>query len=325
MNIANHYSLALLATLSLPAFAAGCGDEMEEMPMVDAGMPVVHDPATADKVEVDRFSESAGTLFVRTAENGLPGPNAPIDMDQEPFITRGLGPGGELIRYYNLDVQPLKPAPIYALFREGEDAPVAGQLNIVAVIPGGPGYSDFWNVVKVTVPADYVANSVASLAELQAADYPMEPTSTIVNCPIVPEGSTATLRGGNEGVGLHQGWYEGQIVHYFTFEEAPIEVNSAGEVPIAPIYVTFNKNPDDADATSGPPSGFVTEDGTDQTHNVASVLPDDIDYSPLWSVDVYDNQGFDVVNGLDTVQDDTQVTILATGVAAVNCPIVEVQ
>ena len=329
MNIANHYSLAFLASVTLAT--TGCGDEVENMmvdagnSMVDASAPMVHDPATAEKVEVDRFSESAGTLFVRTADNGLPGPNAPIDMDQEPFITRGLGPDGELIRYYNLDVQPLGPAPIYALFREGEDAPVEGQLNIVDVVPGVAGYTDFWNIVKVTVPADYVANSVASVAEIEAAGYAMEATSTIVNCPIVPEGSTATLRGGDEGTGLHQGWYDGKVVHYFTFEEASIELGGNNEVPIAPIYVTFNKNPDEGDATSGPPSGFVTEDGTDQTHNVVSALPGDADYSPLWSIEVYDNQDFDAATGLAAVQDDTQVTVLATGVASVNCPVVEVQ
>lgn len=315
MHTSNRYSLALFACLSLPAAAAGCGGE--EL--------VVHDPATAEHVEVDRFSESAGTLFVRTADNGLPGPNQPIDMDQEPFITRGLGPNGELIRYYNLDVQPLQPAPIYALFREGEDTPVPGQLNIVDVIPGSPGYSDFWNIMKVTVPADYEANTVASVGEIEAAGYPIEPTDAIVNCPVVPEGSIATLRGGSEGAGLHQGWYEGMIVHYFTFEESPITLNANSEVPIAPIYVTFNKNPDDADPTSGPPSGFVKEGTTDQTHNVATVLPGDADYSPLWSVQVYDNQGFDMVSDLATVQDQSQVTILATNVAAVNCPIVEVQ
>ncbi|WP_428265634.1 hypothetical protein [Haliangium sp.] len=309
-----HYSLALL--LGLSAAAVGCGGE-EEL--------VVHDPATAERVEVDRFSDSAGTLFVRTADNGLPGPNQPIDMDQEPFITRGLGPNGELIRYYNLDVQPLQPAPIYALFREGEDTPVAGQLNIVNVIPGSPGYSDFWNVMKVTVPADYVANTVVSVADIEAEGYSIEPTDIIVNCPIVPAGSRATLRGGGEAAALHQGWYGGMIVHYFTFEEAPITLNSSGQVPIAPIYVSFNKNPDDADPTSGPPSGFVTEGTTDQTHNVVSVLPSDGDYSPLWSVQVYDNQSFDMVSDLATAQDQSQVTILANNVASVNCPVVEIQ
>ncbi|MBD3289750.1 DNRLRE domain-containing protein, partial [candidate division KSB1 bacterium] len=95
---------------------------------------------------IDRFSEDAGNLFVRDDTNGLPGPNEPIDFDMAPFITKGLGPNGEFISYYNFDVQPTVPAPIYVLFREGEDAPVAGQMNIIDVVPGDEGYNDFWHV-----------------------------------------------------------------------------------------------------------------------------------------------------------------------------------
>lgn len=315
MNTSTRYSVALLGFLSIPATLAGCGSDEE---------PVVHDPATAERVSVDRFSEAAGTLQVRTADNGLPGPNEPIDFDQEPFITRGLGPNGESIRYYNLDVQPTQPAPIFALFREGEDAPVPGQLNIVPVVPGDEGYNDFWQINKVTVPADYVANTVVSVAEIEAAGYPVEVTPNIVNCPIVPAGSTARLRGGNESPDLHQGWYDGKIVYYFTFEEAPLQVTGSS-LPIAPIYVTFNKNPDAEDATSGPASGFVHEEGSDQTHNVVVALPGSPDYSPLWSVNVYDNQAFDLVSDLASVEDETTVSVLATAVASVNCPVVDIQ
>jgi hypothetical protein len=315
MNIQNRFSILLSAGLSLPLLAAGCGD--------NDSAPIIHDPATAEHVEVDRFSESAGTLQVRTPDNGLPGPNQPVDFDREPFITRGLGPAGESVRYYNFDVQPSGPAPIYVLFREGESTPVSGQLNVVDVIPGDDGYSDFWHVMKVTVPADYEANTVASLAEIADAGYDIEATTTIVNCPVVPAGSTARLRAGGEPASLHQGWYQGMIVHYFSFEEAPLEVR-AGAVPIAPIYVTFNKNPSESDSSSGPASGFVTEAGSDQTHNVLTALPGDSGYSPLWSVNVYDNQAFDVVSDLASVEDEAQVSVLATGVASVNCPVVEI-
>lgn len=316
MNIQNRFSFLVCAGLSLPLITTGCGGD-------DGGDPVTHDPATAAQVEVDRFSERAGTLQVRTAENGLPGPNQPVDFDVEPFITRGLGPNGESVRYYNFDVQPAGPAPIYALFHEGESTPVSGQLNIVDVIPGDDDYSDFWQIYKVTVPADYKANTVASLDEIQEAGYDIEATPTIVNCPIVPDGSIARLRAGGETALLHQGWYQGMIVKYFSFEEAPLAVTS-GQTPIAPIYVTFNKNPSESDPTSGPASGFVTEGDTDQTHNVLVALPGSSDYSPLWSVNVYDNQAFDAVTDLASVQDETKVSVLATGVARVNCPVVEI-
>jgi hypothetical protein len=315
MNVQNRLSCVLFASLSLPLAMAGCANDDSE--------PVVHDPDTAARVEVDRFSASAGHLQVRTPENGLPGPNEPIDFDVEPFITRGLGPNGESVRYYNFDVQPLAPAPIYVLFREGESTPVSGQLNVVGVIPGDPGYSDFWQIMKVTVPADYEANTVGSVDEIEDAGYEIEPTPTIVNCPVVPDGSTARLRLGNGNALLQRGWYRGMIVHYFSFEEAPLEV-SDGQVPVAPIYVTFQKNPAEGDDTSGPASGFVTEGDTDQTHNVLTALPGAAGYSPLWSVNVYDNQAFDLVSNLASVQDETQVNVLATSVAIVNCPVAEI-
>jgi len=286
------------------------------------GGAVPKDPDKAPKASIDRFSPEAGTLMVRDGKNGLPEANAPIDMDQPPFITQGLGPKGGPVRYYNFDVQSTTPAPIWALFREGEPTPVAGQLNIVDVIPGDDGYNDFWLVHKVTVPKDYVANTVTSKAEVVAAGFKVEPTDMLVDCRIGPEGSTATQRGGSEPTSLHRGWYRGMVVSYFTFEEKSLAAEM-GMVPISPIYVTFNKNPSDSDPTSGPASGFVTEppppSGLPQTHNVPATLPADADYSPLWSVVVYDNADFASVEDLPTAM---AANILATGVATVNCPIV---
>ncbi|MCB0250597.1 MAG: hypothetical protein KDI07_18625, partial [Anaerolineae bacterium] len=52
-------------------------------------------------------------------------------------------------------------------------------------VPGQMNYSAFWQVHKVTVPDDYVADSATSLSDLQAASYPITPTNILVNCPIV--------------------------------------------------------------------------------------------------------------------------------------------
>ncbi len=156
----------------------------------------------SEHVSVDRFSAAAGHLQMRDAINHLPGPNQPVDFDQPPFVTTGFGPHGADRVYYNFDVQSTTPAPIYVLFRKGESSPVDGQFNIVDVIPGDPGDNDFWQVNKVTVPADYVANSIGSLEAIKAAGYPIEATSTLVNCPIVPDGSTATHRLSGMDTGL---------------------------------------------------------------------------------------------------------------------------
>ena len=121
------------------------------------------------------------------------------------------------------------------------------------------------------MPADYVANTATSLADIQAAGYETEVTSTLVNCPVVPDGSTADLGGGADG--LTRGWYKDQVVFYFSFEEHALMTTPGGEVPLSPIYVTFNINP--GEPGGGPPSGFLTETGMSQTHNVVATLPGD--------------------------------------------------
>ena len=168
--------------------------------------------------------------MVRNATNGLPAANTAINFDQAPFITKGKGPDGQNVEYYNFDVQPVSPAPIYVLFKEGSTTPVPGQLNIIDALPGEAGYNDFWLVNKVTVPANYQANEVASFAEIQARGYSVAATTDIVNCPVVPEGSTAIKRLGAGSPELNQGWYKEKIVIYFTFEEKTITA-SGGNVP----------------------------------------------------------------------------------------------
>lgn len=290
----------------------GCGDD-------DGGVTPL-DPDTAPRAEIDRFSAGAGTLMVRDGTNGMPGPGEPIDFDQPPFITRSLGPGGELVRYYNFDVQPDRPALLYVIFRDGESAPVEGQLPILDVIPGDEGYSDFWRIYRAVAPADYVANTVTSYEAIYDVGLDIEPTETIVNCPVVPEGSTAELRVGGGSPEAKMAWYADQVVFLFTFEEATLAVSTEGEVPTSPIFVTFNVNPDQP--AGGPPSGFVVEPASDQTHNVISTLPGDAAYSPFWAVNVYDNRAFDSVSDLPTAEAATR---LAEDVAHVNCPVASIE
>jgi hypothetical protein len=230
----------------------------------------------------------------------------------------GLGPEGEFISYYNFDVMPTEPAPIYVLFRDGEPSPVPDQLNIVGVIPGDNGYNDFWRVNKVTVPQNYVANTITKVSEIMSGGYPVDETDILVNCPIVPDSSTADLRyTSGEDPGLTRGWYETKVVFYFNFAERALMVDGSGMVPLSPIYVSFNINP--GEPGGGPPSGFMT-DSTGRTHNVTATLPEDMAYSPLWFVNIYDNADFDMVHDLASAQ---MANILVMGAANVNCPIVE--
>lgn len=305
------YFGTLMLALALSA-CSGDDDDDSDMP---GATPV--DPASAASVKVDRFSDAAGHLQKRSDSPSLPGPNEAVDFDQGPFITQGFGPGGELIKYYNFDVQPTTPAPIYVPMKSGKL--VDGQLNIVGVVPGDDKYNDFWQVVTVAVPDSYEANTLTSVDQVEASGYETETTDMIVNCPIVPEGSTASLRaeGDTSGTGLTRGWYEGKLVHYFNFGEKKGGIKaSGGKVPLSPIYVTFN------DDEQGPASGFKAEsDDASQTHNVAATLPSSPAYSPLWAVTPYPSAEFDSVSNLPTA-----ATAAGSGMVAadVNCPIVSI-
>jgi len=276
------------------------------------------DPDKAPIAAVDRFSKEAAHLQLRTPDNHLPGPNQPVDFDSGPFITQGLSPStGKPVRYYNFDVQTTMPAPVYVLYREGEAKPVEGQLDIIDTLPGEKGYNDFRQVWKVTVPKDYAANTIVDAGALKDAGYKMEQTPTLRNMPVVPDKSTAKARLKGESAELKRAWYQGQVAKFFSFDEAPL---SGSGVPLSPIYVTFNVNPDQPNG--GPGSGFKAEPSSEQTHNVPATLPSDAGYSPLWLVAVYDNADFPSVHALQTAP---KAKVLAAGVATVNCPIVFIE
>ena len=200
------------------------------------------DPDHAPIAAVDRFSDKAGTLLLRSTDIRLPGPNEPIDFDTPPLNTLGLSPTGEPALYYHLDVQSTTPAPVYVLYREGEDKPVASQLDIIDTLPGEKGYNDFRQVWKVWVPKDYVANTITDASMLQQAGYKMEKTDKLLNMAVVPDKSRARVRinGGNPE--LQRAWYRDQVAKFLLFDEAPLSV-SGDKVPVSPIYDGFTINP----------------------------------------------------------------------------------
>ena len=274
------------------------------------------DPDQAPIAAVDRFSDKAAHLQLRTPDNHLPGPNEPVDFDTGPFITQGLSPNtGKPVRYYNFDVQTTMPAPVYVLYREGEDKPVAGQLDIIDTLPGEKGYNDFRQVWKVTVPKDYVANTITDVGALLRRRLQdgtdAERCGTCQWCPT----SRRRRRGLNgESAELNAPGIEAKLRNS---SASMRRLCRASDVPLSPIYVTFNVNP--GQPNGGPGSGFRTEPDSEQTHNVPATLPGDPGYSPLWLVAVYDNADWPSVHDLKTAQ---KAKVLAAGVATVNCPIV---
>jgi hypothetical protein len=258
-------------------------------------------------VVIDRFTARAAHLMVRDSHPDLPGPDAPIDFDRPPFITQGLGPDGVPVRYYNLDVQSDAPGTLYRLTHAGTRAAIPGQLDIVDAIPGDAGYSDFWRVSWVEVPASFVPGSIASAAQLRG--LPTATTPTVIDCPIVPRGSTAREAHGVRPAESVELAYRGARVMCLHF--APDLTIDGDRVPTSPIYVTFATE-------AGPPSGFRTEPRTPQTHNVVMSLPGDLEYSPLWAVHVYDRAAFDRVRDASSA---TSARVVEHG-PLVNCPIV---
>ena len=77
---------------------------------------------------------------------------------------KGWRPDGQAGALLQFRCPDTTPAPVYVLYREGEDKPVEGQLDIIDTLPGEKGYNDFRQVWKVTVPKDYVANTIVDAA-----------------------------------------------------------------------------------------------------------------------------------------------------------------
>src|SRR6476646_3035873 len=136
-----------IVLLVLGAFMAGGSSAAQAVAMKSL------DPDQAPIAAVDRFSDKAANIQVRTPDNHLPGPNEPVDFDTGPFITQGLSPTtGKPVRYYNFDIQGTTPAPIYVLYRDGEDKSVTGQLDIIDTLPGERANNASRKVGKVGVP-----------------------------------------------------------------------------------------------------------------------------------------------------------------------------
>ena len=74
------------AMLMLALLAGGCSDDAVTPEGPEGPQPV--DPGTAPRAVIDRFSDTAGHLFVRSADASLPSAGVAIDFDREPFITR---------------------------------------------------------------------------------------------------------------------------------------------------------------------------------------------------------------------------------------------
>ena len=273
---------------------------------------------------IDRFSDSAGRFFKRSVEPRLPGPDEAIDFDED-FLQRAIGPNGEVIEFYNFDVRPTTPAPVYQLVDTRGDG-IDAQLLIFDEVPGEPGYNDLRQVSEVVVTdRDFRPNSATSFQDIEAAGYEIEPVEKIIHCVMVPDGSVASKRWFKtlEPTALQNGWYRDQIVKFLLFENpksTTIEI-SLGEVSTPQMYAFFDN---DEDATEG-----FALDGDGSTHNVFTSLPGLEGYSPLWALRLFKLIAFDrVTNVADALSqasnEENKLTLPDNEVLHVNAPVVAV-
>jgi len=302
--------LRALSVAALSAILAHCGTTSDRATV---------DPDAAAVVSVDRFQDSFATLFKRSApafdpvnvRPRVPAPNAPIDFDQL-FRVRSLGPGGERVMYYSLDVVPVVPGRAYVILGpDGETIP--GQLPVLTGVPGDAGYNDFMRITEVRTEAGYNVNSLTSEADVLAAVAEGEATATlttrIVDWAVVPAGSTATMRFQGNVVTGYRAWVRGMIAPLMQFE-TDLRVTAAGRVPGAGIVVIFRNDAD-------PSMGFAT-DADGMTHNVVQVLPGQPGYSSLWSHLRGNLAGFDGVRDWATALANAAGPLPVN----VNCPMV---
>ncbi len=299
----------LSIAIALMIFSA-CATEPQPQPSV-VPYPVHVNPDTGiEFVAVDRFSDEAGTLMRRSEAPNLPAPNEPIDYDSD-FLRHSLGPDGQDVSYYMFDVSSLRSAPVYVfVYASDQSRPVEGQSPIFDLIPGEDGYNDFWQKVNVLVPDDYEPDSVRSLDDVEAAGFELVRTGTIINCPIVPYGSTAELA--EKSV---TGWYKGKHVSYFIFDVMEASIVSPGpiDVPYAVVRVIFEDN--------DPAKGMKIDPDTGNTRNVFDTLPGDKLYRSLWRHDFVDEAEFDSVSDWKSSKAAREADIDMDNIL-VNCPVV---
>ena len=194
-------------------------------------------------------------------------------------------------------------APIWAFITgmnaDGTPAFVEGQHNVVDVVPGDAGYSDLWEVMLVTVPDGYEADSIKSRADVESSGYPIMPAGIFVNCPIVPEGTTF-----ENGEQLVQGWNKGEAVFYPDFGP-----NQPAAIPIW-VFITG--------MDSGGNPQFL-----EGQNNIIDSIPGDPGYSAFWLVNLVTVDDAYEPNSIKSAADVVAAGFeIATPGLVVNCPVV---
>jgi hypothetical protein len=202
---------------------------------------------------------------------------------------------GKTINY--LDFGPIhlargnKIAPIWAVTNG-----LAGQHNVVDVVPGQKAYTPLWQVIMVTFKPGVKKVLVKSADQVRALQkahkVTLKKTSTIVNCPVLGFGQKKIA-----------GYFKGRTIHYL--DDGPVKL-AAGNA-VAPLWSVTN--------------------GTAAQHNIIDVVPGDKGYSPLWSINMVARKAgvkprtLTFLAALKAAQKAGQVTVKPSKIV-VNCPVI---
>jgi hypothetical protein len=225
------FSLGLVLAAPLPVQAVAPPQPIDD----DHGL-------SAPLAFVDRFSDVAGTLLRRSADPSLPAPNAPFSLDDPRFVVPVAGPGGTTGRCYNLDIRPAKPRRYYVFYDSIGNYRI-GQFPVIDAVPGDRDYSAFWDVWKIVTPNNFRetnwvrdAATVLRLISDPSSGYLGRSTGVFLNAPVVPEGTTASMKG--EGRPGHAtqlyAWYE-RARAPFLYLEGSLRLGADGTVPVGTL------------------------------------------------------------------------------------------
>lgn len=145
---------------------------------------------------------------------------------------------------------------------DAEGNRIKDQHDLIAAGPYDNGYSDLREIIEVTVPEDYEANTITSVEDLLAQDWPQARTGRNHNMPIVRTGTQ--LQGHDyDPISI---WINGDERQAFDFGETPAQT--------APIWVLITGY----DAT-GSAIRLPGQDGP-----IIRQLHHDPGYSDFWQV-----------------------------------------
>jgi hypothetical protein len=135
---------------------------------------------------------------------------------------------GKTVRYYNFGPIKLragnKLAPIWTVTNG-----VAGQHNIIDIVPGEKGYSPLWQVSKVTWKTGATPRLLRSADAVKqasaAGEVTIAPTSTVVNCPVLGFGQKKVA-----------GFSGGHLIHYYDLGSVKVAPGNA----VVSLYAVTN-------------------------------------------------------------------------------------